>query len=67
MCDYSENSINCCKKKSYGEYCNKHKRNHLVKKDLIIFDNTIYQYSCIIIIYIYIYIYILLLKILWAL
>ena len=45
MCDYSENNINCCKKKSYGEFCNKHKRNHLVKKDLIIFNNFTYKSS----------------------
>ena len=45
MCDYSENNINCCKKKSYGEFCNKHKRNHLVKNDLIIFDRFTYKSS----------------------
>ena len=45
MCDYSENNINCCKKKSYGEYCNKHKRNHIVKNDLIIFNNFTYRSS----------------------
>jgi len=30
MCDFSENNTTCCKKKCYGNFCKKHKRNHLI-------------------------------------
>jgi hypothetical protein len=38
MCDFSENNVKCCKKNTYGQFCNKHKRNHLVENDLIVMD-----------------------------
>ena len=40
MCDFSENNIRCCKKKCYGNFCKKHKRNHLISSNnLIILNN----------------------------
>ena len=38
MCDFYENEHKCCKKTTYGQFCNKHKRNHLIDNDLIIMD-----------------------------
>ena len=39
MCEFIENNNKCCKKNVFGNYCNKHKRNHLIKDDFIIFNN----------------------------
>jgi len=38
MCDYSKEDVKCKGKKIYGEYCNKHKRNHLIINDEISFS-----------------------------
>ena len=39
MCEFTENNIKCSKKNKYGDYCCKHKRNHLIQNDFIIFNN----------------------------
>ena len=31
MCDFCENNVKCCKKNTYGQFCNKHKRNYLIE------------------------------------
>ena len=47
MCDFYENDQKCCKKNTYGLFCKKHKRNHLVENDLIVmnrFTNKVSDY-----------------------
>ena len=44
MCDFSENNIRCDKKKCYGNFCKKHKRNHLIS-DLLPKQKDGYKYS----------------------
>tara|TARA_B100002051_G_C16721091_1_gene632491 strand:- start:14 stop:1060 length:1047 start_codon:yes stop_codon:yes gene_type:complete len=37
MCNFIKNEIQCDNKKKYGNYCKKHKREHLIKNDMINF------------------------------
>ncbi len=39
MCDFIQNNSKCGRKKCYGEYCSKHKREHLVQNDFINIHN----------------------------
>lgn len=39
MCEFCESDNNCQNKIKYGNYCSKHKRFHLVKDDIISYDN----------------------------
>jgi len=39
MCDFHQNDNICGKNRCYGNYCNKHKREHLVHNNFIIINN----------------------------
>ena len=39
MCEFIENNTKCCKKNIYGNYCKKHKRNHLIYNEIISIHN----------------------------
>ena len=39
MCDFVHNNSKCGRKKCYGEYCCKHKREHLVQNNFINIHN----------------------------
>ena len=40
MCEFiNEGETKCGRNNKYGDYCTKHKRNHLIDNDLIIFNN----------------------------
>ena len=40
MCEFiNEGESKCGRNNKYGNYCTKHKRNHLIDNDLIIFNN----------------------------
>ena len=45
MCEFIENNAKCCKKNMYGNYCNKHKRNHLIQNEIISIHNFTNKYS----------------------
>ena len=38
MCEFIKKDIKCGKKKQFGCYCSNHKRNYLLKDDIIIYD-----------------------------
>ena len=45
MCEFIENNAKCCKKNMYGNYCKKHKRNHLIQNEIISIQNFTNKYS----------------------
>ena len=45
MCEFLKDENQCKKKCIYGNYCNKHKRNYLVKDNEIIYERFTNKYS----------------------